>query len=110
MLAETYVSYGCHLAFNRWLEDGFAQYGITLRTTIEVSALPALIEVVRLGAGFGLIDSVALTANAARRMVVRPFAPELKLRSRVVRRPGRPMSRHAERFLEIYRDVVSTTR
>ncbi len=110
MLGETYVSYGRHSAFNRWLEDAFAQAGIGLRTTIEVSASPALIEVVRLGTGVGLIESAALTAEMARRMVVRPFAPELKLRSRVVRRPGRPMSRHAERFLEIYRDVVSTTR
>jgi DNA-binding transcriptional LysR family regulator len=110
MLGETYVSYGRHSAFNRWLEDAFAQAGIRLRTTIEVSASPALIEVVRLGAGVGLIESGALTAEAARTLVVRPFAPELTLRSRVVRRPGRPLSRHAERFLEIYRDVVSLLR
>jgi DNA-binding transcriptional LysR family regulator len=107
LLGETYVSYGRHSAFNRWLEDAFAQAGIALRTTIEVSASPALIEIVRLGAGVGLIESAALTAAAARTLVVRPFAPELTLRSRVLRRPGRLLSRHAERFLEIYRDIAS---
>jgi DNA-binding transcriptional LysR family regulator len=107
MLDETYVSYGRHSVFNRWLEDACMQAGIRLRTTIEVSASPALIEVVRLGAGVGLIESAALTARAARALIVRPFAPELTLRSRVVRRPGRPMSRHAERFLEIYRDIAA---
>jgi DNA-binding transcriptional LysR family regulator len=109
MLAETCISYGRHSAFNRWLETAFEQAGAALRTTIEVSASNALIEVVRHGAGVGLVESAALNAEAVRGLVVRPFAPELKLRSRVIRRPGRPMSRHAERFLEIYRDVVSAS-
>jgi DNA-binding transcriptional LysR family regulator len=107
MLGETYVSYGRHSAFNRWLEDAFAQAGIRLRTTIEVSASPTLIEIVRLGAGVGLVESAALTPEVARTLMVRPFVPELKLRSRVLRRPGHPMSRHSERFLEIYREIVS---
>ncbi len=106
MVGETYVSYGRHSAFTRWLDDALQRTGIRLRTTIEVSASPALIEVVRRGAGVGLIESAALGAELARTLVVRPFVPELKLRSRIVRRPGRPMSRYAERFLEIYRDVA----
>jgi DNA-binding transcriptional LysR family regulator len=106
---ETYVSYGRHSTFNRWLEGALEHTGVRLRTTIEVSASPALIEIVRLGVGVGLIESAALTADIARTLVVRPFAPVLKLRSRIVRRPGRPMSRHAERFLDIYREIASAS-
>ena len=106
MLDQTYVSYGRHSAFNRWLEDAFERTGTRLPTSIEVTASPVLIEIVRLGGGIGLVESAALTLEAARGLVVRPFTPELRLRSRVLRRPGRPLSRQAERLLDIYRDAV----
>ena len=75
-------------------------------SAIEVVAPPALIEVVRLGTGIGLLKSAALTPAIERELIVRPFKPELRLRSRVVPPSGRPFSRDAGRMVEIYRGVV----
>ena len=106
LVGETYVSYGSDSAFNRWLEQAFERTGTVVPTSIEVSASPALIEVVRLGVGVGLVESAALSPEIRPALVVRPFLPELRIRSRVLRLPGRPMSRYAERALEIYRAAI----
>jgi DNA-binding transcriptional LysR family regulator len=106
LLGETYVSYGRDSAFNLWLEQAFARAGVTVPTTIEIGASPALIEVVRQGAGVGLVESAALSGDMLPSLVVRPFRPELRLKSRVLRAPARPLSRHADRMLEIYRSLV----
>jgi DNA-binding transcriptional LysR family regulator len=106
MRGETYVSYGRHSAFNRWIEQALERTGASLPTSIEVSASPALIELVRLGAGVGLLESAALASAARRGLVVKPFRPELRLSSRVLRAPGRPLSGRAERLIELYRDFV----
>ena len=106
MRGETYVSYGRHSAFNRWIDPVLERNGAGLPTSMEVAASPALIELVRLGVGVGLLESAALAPAARRDLVVRPFRPELRLKSRVLRPPGRPLSGRAERMIEIYRDVV----
>ena len=106
LLGETYVSYGSDSAFNRWLEQSFERAGIKVASSVEVGASPALIEVVRLGVGVGLVESAALSRAVLPSLVVRPFVPELHLKSRVLRAPGRPMTRHSERMLEIYQSVV----
>lgn len=103
MAGETYVSYGRHSPFNRWLEQAFQRENADVPSAIEITASPALIEAVRLGIGVGLIESAALPPDMRRRLTVRPFEPELRLASRIVRRPGHRLSRHAERLLEIYR-------
>jgi DNA-binding transcriptional LysR family regulator len=108
LVGETYVSYGSDSAFNLWLEQAFERSGIHILASIEVTASPALIEVVRQGVGVGLVESAALGPEMAASLVVRPFTPALHIRSRVLRLPGRPMSRHAERALEIYRGVIAT--
>ena len=107
MMGETYVSYGRHSPFNRWLEQAFQRERSDVPSAIEITASPALIEAVRLGIGVGLIESAALTPEMRRKLTVRPFAPELRLASRIVRRPGHRVSRHAERLLEIYRSAVT---
>jgi DNA-binding transcriptional LysR family regulator len=106
MRGETYVSYGRHSAFNRWIEQALERTGASLPTSIEVTASPPLIELVRLGAGIGLLESAALTRTDRRQLVVKPLTPELLLKSRVLRPPGRPLSGRAERLIEIYRDLV----
>lgn len=106
LLGETYVSYGSESAFNRWLEQAFDRAGVKVPTTVEVGASPSLIEVVRLGTGIGLVESAALNPEVMPSLVVRPLSPALHIKSRVLRAPGRPLSRYADRMLEIYRNLV----
>jgi len=106
LLGETYVSYGSDSAFNRWLEQAFDKAGVKVSTTVEVGASPSLIEVVRLGTGVGLVESAALSPEVMPSLVVRPLSPALHIKSRVLRTPGRPLSRYADRMLEIYRNLV----
>ena len=53
-----------------------------------------------------MLESAALTPAIERKLVVRPFGLGLRLRSRVLRSHGRPLSRHASRMVEIYRGLV----
>lgn len=107
MAGETYVSYGRHAPFSRWLEEALRRDGGAMPASpVEVTASPALIEAVRLGVGIGLVESAALEQSLRRSLVVRPFAPALSLSSRIVRKPGQRLARSAERLSSLYRSIV----
>ena len=109
MLAETVVAYARYSTFTRWIEETFEKAGLSNPASIEVTSSHVMVELVRLGVGIGLVESTAISLAVRRELVVRPFSPELRFTSRILRPPGRPLSGRAERFLEIYREVVSTS-
>ena len=106
MLAETVVAYARYSTFNRWIEQAVERVGVSVPASIEVTSSHVMIELVRLGVGIGLLESTAVSPAIRRELVVRPFSPELRFMSRILRPPGRPLSGRAERLLQIYREVV----
>jgi DNA-binding transcriptional LysR family regulator len=107
MLAETVVAYARYSTFGRWIEQAFEQAGVSNQASIEVTSSHVMVELVRLGVGVGLLESTAISLAVRRQLVVRPFSPEIRFMSRILRPPGRPLSGRAERLLEIYREVVN---
>lgn len=106
LAGETFVSYGPNTTFGRWIGAAFARSGDDLTVDVEITASPALIEAVRIGTGVGLVEEAALGPHAGRDLVVRPFEIPLSFRSRILRMPGRALSRPAELLLDEYRRIV----
>ena len=94
--------------FSRWFEQASERADVSIPASIEVTSSHAMIELVRLGVGIGLLESTAVSPAVRRELVVRPFSPELRFMSRILRPFGRPLSGRAERLLEIYREVVAS--
>ena len=109
MLAETVLAYARYSTFNRLTEQAFERAGVSIPASIEVTSSHVMIELVRLGVGIGLLESTAVSPAVRRELVVRPFSPELRFMSRILRPPGRPLSGRAERLLEVYREVVTSS-
>jgi DNA-binding transcriptional LysR family regulator len=108
MLGERIVLYTRYSTFSRWIEDAFKQADVNITASIEVTSSQAMIELVRVGAGVGLLEGAAVDPAISRKLIIRPFSPELRFTSRILRPFGRPMSGRAERLLAIYREVVSS--
>ncbi|MGL4286512.1 MAG: LysR family transcriptional regulator [Phreatobacter sp.] len=105
-IGETFVSYGPNTTFGRWLSAAFTRAGNDIKVDVEITASPTLIEAVEAGVGVGLIEEAALNARSREFMTVRPLSAPLSFRSRILRMPGRALSRPAELFLEEYRRIV----
>ncbi|QCI66736.1 LysR family transcriptional regulator [Phreatobacter stygius] len=103
---ETFVSYGPNTIFGRWLSAEFGRGGANIPVDVEITASPTLVEAVENGIGVALVEEAALSPMARSRLVVRPLTYPLTFRSRILRMPGRAMSRQAELLLEFYREVV----
>ncbi|MFX7784526.1 LysR substrate-binding domain-containing protein, partial [Acinetobacter baumannii] len=84
----------------------FTRAGNDIKVDVEITASPTLIEAVEAGVGVGLIEEAALNARSREFMTVRPLSAPLSFRSRILRMPGRALSRPAELFLEEYRRIV----
>lgn len=108
MLPETVVAYARYSTFNRWIEQAFERTGVSPPASIEVTSSQAMIELVRVGVGVGLLEATAISTAVRRELVVRPFDPELRFRSRILRPLGRPLLGRSERLLAIYREVVTS--
>lgn len=104
--AESFLSYGANTTFGRWVRGAAMEAGADLNEAVQITASPALVEAVRSGLGVSVIEEAAISASAARELVVRELATPLSLRCRILRLPGRALSQPADFLLEEYKAVV----
>lgn len=103
---ESLISYGPETNFGCAVDAMFAQEGLHLPVSVEVTSSAALLALVRAEVGVGIIEPAALIDEFSTRFIIRPLHPRICIQSRILRSRMRPLTRHAEMLLEEYRQVV----
>jgi LysR family nitrogen assimilation transcriptional regulator len=90
------------------VENALASAGRKIRVAYEIESIPAVIDLVRQGRGFGVLPMSAVkAARRAHAVRVKPIvAPVLKASLSVATSAERPKSRLMRRAIELVRDVV----
>jgi DNA-binding transcriptional LysR family regulator len=86
----------------------FAEADVPLKIAIEVSQSTVACALVRANAGLALLDGLAMMGTPAPDLVMRPFYPAIKVMGRLVQPRHRLLSRLAQEFIDILKDVIVT--
>jgi DNA-binding transcriptional LysR family regulator len=108
LASETFLSYGPHTNFGNMIENAFFEVGVRMPVAVEVTSSASLLSLIQAGVGVGLVEPAALLPFHLEQFIIKPFKPTLTLRSRILRSRMRPLTRHAERLLNEYRQVVQS--
>lgn len=104
---EPIVSYGPQTNFGCLISAALARETVHLHSAVEVTSSAALLALVRAGVGVGIIEPAAIEPLLAKELIIRPLAPRIRVRSRILRSRIRPLTRHAELLLQEYRAIVT---
>jgi DNA-binding transcriptional LysR family regulator len=86
-------------------EAVFRDAGIAPRIRVETGNSATLCALVAAGMGVALVNPLVAADHASLPIVVRPFQPEIAFDYQLLRARGLPVSRLAEDFVSILRDV-----
>lgn len=87
------------------LASAFSEYGAVFNVAAETELFSSACELVRAGAGVGLIDPV-ISAPFADGLALRPFYPEIRYSVAILRPPHGQLSQLAESFIDELRAAL----
>lgn len=87
----------------RRLETALLHSGIQLRNRIETPYAHTLCEMALHGLGIGFVPPVAACDFLGRGLVIRPFSLDVRFRSLLLFRPGRPLGKNARLLVRTMR-------
>ncbi|WP_431282480.1 LysR family transcriptional regulator [Humitalea sp. 24SJ18S-53] len=95
-----------HLVLGEAIKRAFAEANVPFRPAVEVSQQSSAGALLRAGAGVALIDGFGLMGAQLHDLPVRPFRPAIQSTARLLRARLRPMSRLAQDFVAVLRQVA----
>jgi DNA-binding transcriptional LysR family regulator len=101
------ISFSRHQPIGALIEDAFRAAGVPWRIAVEVTQSVTACALVEAGAGMTIVDGFTLIAALPPGLAARPFRPSLPIAARLLVPVDRPVSRHAEAFIQILDAIVA---
>jgi hypothetical protein len=101
------VGYSRGQALRPMIEALFAAERVPLRTAIEVAWVSTAWAMVDKGIGLALVDDFSQLDQLYPNVTLRPLTPRIEIQADVLSPRGRPLSRLAQEFLTVAREVLS---
>lgn len=103
LTSHAFLGYNPEDASRRRLEVALADRGVRLSPILETPYAHTICELALRGVGMGLVNPIMALDYVSRGLVVRKFAIDIRVRSLLVFRSGKPLSEIARALLRVMR-------
>ena len=101
------ISFNRHEPIGAVIENFFRAAGVRRAIAVEVNQSGTACALVEAGAGIAIVDEFTTLSGIPKHLVVRPLQPAGRIAARLLVAADRPLSRHADAFVQTLTSVVS---